>query len=309
MAPVLSVVAPCFEEEAVLERFHAELTRALRDLDFELVLVDDGSRDRTLEVMNALAARDPRVVPLSLSRNFGQAAALSAGLDAARGDAVVLMDADLQHPPELVLEMVERWRAGADVVSAVRRTTADASFFKRASSAGFYWLLNRVSEVPIEPGAADFCLLSKRVRDVLVAMPERHRFLRGLVAWVGFRRVFLEYDAPPRAAGETKYGARKMLRMALDGIFAFSTAPIRFAVRAGLFVVALGLVYVAYVLWRVATGGTVAGWASLMCVMLVLGGLQIVVAGLLGEYLARTFEQSKGRPIYVLKQGRDERAR
>lgn len=301
---LLSVVSPCFNEEGVIELFHRELVRVLATLpefDHEIVLVDDGSRDRTLAVLDQLAAADPRVRPVALSRNFGHQIALSAGLDAARGDVVVLMDSDLQHPPELLPAMVAAWRGGAEIVSTIRRRTA-APWLQRVTSRAFYWLLNRLSEVPIEPAAADFCLLSRRVRDQLVAMPERHRLLRGMVAWVGFSRTFLAFDAPPRAAGRTKYGWRKRIALAIDGILGFSTAPIRLAIWVGLLVVALGAIYLLYVLGKALwTGDVVTGWPSLISVVLILGGLQILFIGVIGAYLGRVFEQAKGRPLYVLR--------
>jgi glycosyltransferase involved in cell wall biosynthesis len=307
---VLSVVAPALNEAEVIERFYRELERVLQslpDLEHELILVDDGSSDTTLSILNRLARADPRLVPLSLSRNFGQGAALSAGLDAAQGDAVVLMDSDLQHPPALIPELVARWREGFDVVSTVRRSTRGGSLLKRWSSAGYYWALGRLSSTPMESGAADFCLLSRRVRDTLVALPERHRYLRGLIAWVGFRRTFVAFDAPERPAGQTKYDLRRMLRLALDGMFSFTDAPIHLAVRSGLIVLAVGLAHLlSLAVRRVVWGSELSGWEVLLGAAIVLGGLQIVFTGIVGEYLARVFEQVKGRPVYVLKQGRGE---
>lgn len=301
---LLSVVSPCFNEESVIELFHRELALVLDglpDLDAEIVLVDDGSRDRTLAVLDRLAAVDPRVRPVALSRNFGHQIALSAGLDAARGDLVVLMDSDLQHPPDLLPAMLQAVRGGADIVSTVRRTTA-APWLQRLTSRAFYWVLNRLSEVPIEPAAADFCLLTARVRDQLVAMPERHRLLRGMIAWVGFARTFLPFDAPPRAAGKTKYSWRKRMALAVDGILGFSTAPMRLAIWVGLWVAGLGALYLLYVLGKALwTGDVVTGWPSLISVTLILGGLQIVFIGVIGAYLGRVFEQAKGRPLYVLR--------
>lgn len=309
---LLSIVAPCFNEEAAIELFVREVARVqtmLPEFEHELVLVDDGSRDRTLEVLDRLAAADRRVRPVALSRNFGHQIAISAGLDHARGDLVVLMDSDLQHPPALLPQLLVRWRDGADIVSTIRRRTA-APWLQRVTSHGFYWLLNRVSEVPIEPAAADFCLLTKRVRDQLVAMPERHRMLRGMIAWVGFRRTFVEFDAPPRVAGTTKYRWRKRLALAIDGVLGFSMAPIRLMIQIGFVVVALGGVYLAYVLGKALwTGDVVAGWPSLISVVLILGGLQIVCMGVLGAYLGRVFEQSKGRPLYVLRRDVDAGSR
>ena len=307
---LLSVVAPCFNEAEVIERFYLELKATLdglAGLDHEILVVDDGSTDDTLAVLNRLSRVDRKLVPLSLSRNFGQAIALSAGLDAARGSAVVLMDCDLQHPPDLIPRMVSLWREGNDIVSTVRRSSEGTSWFKRVTSATFYWVLNHISETPIEPGGADFCLLSKRVRDSIVEMPERHRFLRGLISWVGFKRSLLPFEAPERAAGTTKYSYRKMVAMAIDATFAFSVAPIRILIRIGPIIAFLGFLYLTYILLSHWLGaGLVPGWGSLISVVLILGGLQIMFLGIVGEYLARVFEQAKGRPLYLLKQDRPE---
>lgn len=306
----LSVVTPCFNEAEGIEAFYCELERvlgSLPELDHEIIAVDDGSSDATLSILNRLARGDPHLVPLSLSRNFGQGAALSAGLDTARGDAVVLMDSDLQHPPALIPQLVARWRAGFDIVSTVRRTTRDGSRLKHWASAGYYWALARVSATPMESGAADFCLLSRRVRDTLVALPERHRYLRGLIGWVGFRRTFVPFDAPARHAGRTKYDLGRMLRLALDGVLSFTVAPIHLVVRSGLIVVAVGVLHLLYLAARSTIWSSeVPGWEALLGVVVVLGGLQFVFVGIIGEYLARVFEQVKGRPEYVLKQDRGE---
>lgn len=303
----LCVVSPCFNEAAGIRRFHAELSRvlaAIPDLDHRIVLVDDGSTDATLQVLDALAASDPRVRVYSLSRNFGHQIALTAGVDVAVGDAVVLMDSDLQHPPELLPALVEKWRAGADVVSAIRNRTADASVFKRLTAGAFYGFLNSISDTRIVPGAADFVLLSARAREALVRMPERHRFLRGMVSWIGFRREFVEYDAPARGAGASSYTLARMMRLGADALFSFSTAPVRLAVRLGLAVVACGMLYLVYILYALFAhpDQIVQGWSSLIVVVLILSGVQILLIGLTGEYVARIFEETKGRPLYFFKQ-------
>jgi dolichol-phosphate mannosyltransferase len=303
----LCVVSPCFNEAAGIRDFHAALRRTLdtlADLDHTIVLVDDGSTDGTLRVLDELAAADPNVRVYSLSRNFGHQVALTAGCDEARGDAIVLMDSDLQHPPELIPAMIAKWREGADVVSAVRLRTRGASVFKRLSSSVFYGLLNSVSETPIEPGAADFVLLSARAHAAVGRMPERHRFLRGMVSWIGFRREFVEYIAPPRASGSSNYTLRRMVRLASDALFSFSSAPVRLATRMGLAVVACGLLYLAYVFYTVLAHPEqiVPGWTSLVIVVLILSGVQILFIGLIGEYIARIFEEAKHRPLYFFKQ-------
>src|SRR5688572_21455610 len=246
--PVLCVVSPCYNEAEVIGPFYRELKRvlqALPDLDHRILFVDDGSSDATLERLNDIAAEDPSVDVYALSRNFGHQIALTAGLDAARGDAVVMMDSDLQHPPELIPRMVELWREGNDVVSALRRRTADETFFKGLSSRGFYTLINLLSNTPIEPGAADFCLLSRRAHKGLRSLPERHRFLRGMVSWIGFRRALVPYDAASRHAGKSKYTLRRMLALASNAVVSFSAAPLQAASRIGLAVVGAGCVYFA----------------------------------------------------------------
>ena len=301
----LSVVVPCFNEAVGIDRFHAELAAALDRLalSWHVYFIDDGSTDGTLERLNALAKGDRRVRVYSLSRNFGHQVALSAGLDVTEGTAVLMMDADLQHPPAIVPAMVEEWRAGADVVSAVRRETADATWFKRASARLFYWLINRLGDTPIVPGAADFCLLSTRAHAALCAMPERHRFLRGMVSWIGFTRVFVPFEAPERSAGTSKYTPLKMTALAADALLSFSAAPMRLASRMGVALLVPGAVYFVYILVRYVTmNDFVRGWGSLIGTLLVIGGIQLIFIGLVGEYLARIFEESKRRPLYFFKQ-------
>ncbi len=279
-------------------------------LQFEIIFVESGSTDATLDVLAELAEGDPRVSVYSLSNNNGgHQVALTAGLDVACADAVIQMDCDLQHPPELLSEMIELWRRGHDVVSAVRKTTADATLFKRLSSAGFYKFINLLSDTPIVPGAADFCLLSHRAHQALQSMPERHRFLRGMISWMGFKRAFVPFEAPPRAAGESKYRLWRLIKFAVDATLSFSAKPIRIVGLMGMVIVALGLVYVTYILLRhLLLGDLIQGWASLICTVLIIGGLQLVGIGISGEYIARVFEESKGRPLYFFKQTPDDQA-
>jgi polyisoprenyl-phosphate glycosyltransferase len=304
--PTLTIVAPCYNEAAGIETFHRQVRDVLDGiprLTGRIVFVDDGSTDGTLEKLNAIAMRDPSVDVYSLSRNFGHQVALSAGLDVARGDAVLMMDSDLQHPPSLIPELVRRWQSGFDVVSTVRHTTSGASVVKRAGAAAFYWLINRLSDVEIVPGAADFCLLSRRAHEALLAMPEHHRFLRGMVAWVGFPRALVPFDAPARPAGASKYTLLKMMGFAIDALLSFSAAPMRIASRMGMLLVLPGLAYLVYVVYRYfMIGDTVPGWGSTVSVLLIIGGTQLVFIGLIGEYLSRIFEETKQRPLYVLKQ-------
>ena len=307
--PPLSVVVPCYNEAEVVRVFKAEVTRVLERLDlaWRLVFIDDGSTDRTLEELNALAAADPRVRVYSLSRNFGHQIALSAGLDVTGDSLVLLMDADLQHPPDIIPRLIAEWRGGADVISTVRERTEGVGWFKRATAAVFYWLINRLTDTPIIPSAADFCLLSPRARRALCAMPERHRFLRGMISWIGFKRALVPFDAPMRRSGQSKYSAFKMLVLAFDAIFSFSAAPMRLATRLGFVLAVPGAVYFVYVMSRYfVTSDFVRGWGSLIGTMLIIGGIQLMFIGMTGEYLARIFEESKRRPLYFFKQQPDD---
>ncbi len=303
---LLSIVVPCFNESEVIGLFYRELRMvldALPDLDAEILFVDDGSTDDTLGQLNDLAERDPAIRVASLSRNFGHQITLSAGLDHAGGDAIILMDADLQHPPSLIPVLVERWREGYDIASGIRLRTEGASWFKNLTSSGFYSMLNALSGTKVPPGAADFCLMSERVYSALRDMPERHRFLRGMISWVGFRRALVPYESPARAAGQTKYSLVKMVTMALDAVFSFSAQPLLLALRTGLGITLLGFVYLAWTLiYGYLMHGLVPGYASLIGLVMILGGFQLVFIGLIGHYLARVFEEVKGRPIYLLKQ-------
>lgn len=301
----LAIVVPCYNEAANVDRFYAELVRALDGVvvDWSICFVDDGSEDETLRRLNAIAEGDRRVRVFSLSRNFGHQVALSAGLDVTRGSAVLMMDADLQHPPSIVPSMIALWRQGRDVVSAVREETEGASWFKRATAAAFYRAINRFGDTEIVPGAADFCLLSARAHAALCAMPERHRFLRGMVSWIGFDRAYVVFQAPRRSAGESKYTTLKMVGLALDAMFSFSAAPMRMATRLGLALFVPGTIYFAYILLRyVVMDDFVRGWGSLIGMLMMIGGVQLVFIGIVGEYLARIFEESKRRPLYFFKQ-------
>jgi dolichol-phosphate mannosyltransferase len=302
----ISVVCPCYNEADVIDLFYSELTAVLASLDrvrYEIIFVDDGSSDATLDRLNALAKNDSRVRVCSLSRNFGHQVALTAGLDFARGDAVIMMDTDLQHPPELIPEMIEKWRAGFDIVSAVRRHTRGASWFKNLTSKGFYVVVNKLSPTEIPAGVADFTLLSARVYRELRDMRERHRFVRGMISWMGFKRDFVYYEARDRAAGTSKYTFPKMASMALDAVLSFSSTPLRVATTIGIVITLLGFVYLMWIALRaILVGDLVVGWASLIAVSLILGGCQLLFIGLIGQYLARVFDEVKARPIYLLRQ-------
>jgi dolichol-phosphate mannosyltransferase len=298
----LSVVAPCYNEEAVLPEFHRRMSAVCASLHqpYELVLVNDGSRDKTWDRMMEVAARDPQVVCVSLARNHGHQLALTAGLSVCRGERILIIDADLQDPPELLLPMLESMDQGAEVVYGQRRRRQGESAFKLATAALFYRLINKIADVAIPRDTGDFRLVSRRVLEILQSMPERHRFIRGMVSWIGFRQEALLYDRDARFAGETKYPLRKMFKFAVDAITAFSVKPLTFASLAGLLASAIGLGLFVYSLIAWTIGGTVSGWTSLMASVGVLGGMQLLVLGIMGEYLGRLYEQSKGRPLFLI---------
>lgn len=302
----LSIVVPCFDEEACLPVLHERLTAAARAAvgeDYEIVLVNDGSRDRTWAIMTDLAAADSRLVAINLSRNHGHQLALTAGLDLCCGDRVLVIDADLQDPPELLSEMLATMRReNADVVYGVRKSRAGETAFKRATAHGFYRLLSRATEVNIPVDAGDFRLMSRRALDALLAMPEQARFIRGMVAWIGFKQVPLAYNRDVRFAGETKYPFRKMIRFAFDALTGFSSAPLKLASHAGLWLSLGSVLIVAYIFIGWLSGRTVPGWTSLMLVVVVLGAIQMFVLALMGEYLGRLYNQAKNRPLYIVQE-------
>lgn len=301
--PLLSIVIPCYNEEEVIGETIARLTlfcSALVDLDVELICVDDGSRDTTRALLRACAANDARFRIIGFARNFGHQIAVTAGIDAARGDAVVLIDADLQDPPDVMHQMIAKWREGYDVVYGTRTDRPGESAFKLATARGFYRLLNKLSDIPIPLDTGDFRLMSRAVVDTLRAMPERDRFVRGMVSWVGFRQTALPYSRAVRFAGVSKYPLRKMLRFAIDGILSFSTKPLQLSIGLGFFSALLalgGVVYVAAI--RMLTTEWVAGWAGTLIAVLFIGGVQLISVGVLGEYVGRIYNEIKGRPLYV----------
>ena len=314
----LSVVVPCFNEEAVIRETHRHLVAALEKvphLDFELVYVDDGSRDATLKHLRGLQRMDERVRVLALSRNFGHQIAVTAGLQSAAGDAVVIIDADLQDPPDVILEMIDRWRDGADVAYGIRTQREGETAFKRWTASAFYRLINRIADVAIPLDTGDFRLMDRKVVDAFLAMPERDRFVRGMVAWTGFRQEPVPYRRAARIAGETKYPFRKMLRFAIDGILSFSLVPLRLATYVGFFASILALSGIVYALaLRILTDIWITGWTLLFIAIVFFGGVQLVLIGIMGEYLGRIYGEVKRRPLYLVKErlgfaptGRDSR--
>jgi dolichol-phosphate mannosyltransferase len=303
---LISVVAPVLDEIELIDRFVARTLAALNGERVELVLVDDGSTDGTGERLDALAAEDPRLRVLHLSRNFGHQAALTAGLDHARGDAVVMIDADLQDPPEVIPQLVERWRDGVDVVYGVRQERAGESRFKLATAHGFYRVFNALTEVRIAPDSGDFRLLDRRALTALLAMPERSRFLRGMTAWVGFTQTGVAYERDARAAGQTKYPLRKMVRFSFDAISSFSHAPLRLATYAGFVLALIAFLAMPVIVVLRLAGAYQSGFATITLIVLLLGGIQLIAIGILGEYLGRIYDEVKQRPLYVLRDGADE---
>jgi len=303
---LLSVVIPCYNEEAVIGETVRRLRgfcAALRDIDVELIFVDDGSHDRTRELLKQFAVDDPRIKIIGFARNFGHQIAVTAGIDAAAGDAVALIDADLQDPPEVIHEMMVKWRDGYDVVYGTRTERSGESALKVATARGFYRLLRRLSDVPIPLDTGDFRLMSRNVVDTLKAMPERARFVRGMVSWIGFKQVALPYKREERFAGESKYPMRKMLHFAMDGLLSFSTKPLQMSVAMGLACACLALLGIFYVLFlRLFTRVWVQGWAAIMIAVLFMGGVQLISVGILGEYVGRIYNEIKNRPLYVVQE-------
>ncbi len=302
--PVVSVVAPCFNEEDNLDALETRVMAACREAvgdDFEIVLIDDGSRDRTWEMIRARAERNPHIRGLTLSRNFGHQIALSAGLDTCVGDWIFVIDADLQDPPELLGEMLRIARDGADVVYGKRRRRPGDSWIRQTTAAVFYRFLNWMSDIEIPTDAGDFRLMSRRVLDTLKSMPEQHRYIRGMVSWVGFKQVPYLYDRDERKAGVTGYNFRRLIKFGIDAIVGFSDQPLRLASHIGLLVMGLGVAVIVLLIYLWAFAQVEApGWISLMATVLFLGGLNLLFLGLIGEYVGRVFLQVKARPLYVV---------
>jgi polyisoprenyl-phosphate glycosyltransferase len=306
--PELSVVAPVYNEANGIAEFCRRVASALDGEDYELVLVDDGSRDDSVAVITALRSNDERVRLITLSRNFGHQAALSAGLDAARGQAVVTIDSDLQDPPETIPELVAAWRGGADVVHAVRHVRPGEPRLRVAAIRLFYRLFTRLVDLPDYPGhSGDFRLLSRRALDSLVALPERNRFLRGLSAWVGYQQVVVQYERSPRYADSSKYPFRRLLRLATDGIVSFSVVPLRLASLIGiLFSLVAFIAIPVVVILRLLGQYEISGVASIHILVLLIGGIQLIFLGVIGEYLARSYDEAKRRPLYVVDEQRTQ---
>ena len=304
---LLSVVAPVYNEEELVDVFYERATAALKGINYELIIVNDGSSDSTPARLDTLADNDERLRIVHLSRNFGHQAALTAGLEHARGDAVAMLDADLQDPPELIVdEMLPAWREGADVVYAVRRERQGESTFKLTTARWFYSLFERLTHVGLEPNSGDFRLLDRRALDALLSMGERSRFLRGMTVWVGFVQTAVAYDRDARYAGETKYTVRKMLRFSLDALTSFSHAPLQAATYLGFLFSGLAFIAIPVVVILHFAGSYLPGFGSITIAVLMLGGIQLIAIGLIGEYVGRIYDEVKRRPLYIVREQRNE---
>jgi len=304
----VDLVIPVFNEAGVVDQTYASLCEVIDPLKhkFTIYYVDDGSKDDTVETLKSLAKKDKRMVVLELSRNFGHQAALTAGLDASQGDFVISLDADGQHPPEMIAEMIELFVQGYDIVQAQRIDEEKSVSFKQLTSSAFYRLINRISGTRVEPGAADFRGMSRQAVDALKAMPEYHRFLRGMISWIGYKSIILPYRQPNRIAGQSKYSLNKMLRLAMDAIFSFSLVPLYIGLSAGGIFFCLAALEIVYVLsfWvRGETSTLAPGWSSLMFIILITSGMLMVLLGFVGVYVGYIFQEVKRRPQYLLKDG------
>ena len=298
---LLSVVAPVYQEEATIERFCAAVTESLSGLSYELILVDDGSTDATPVILERLAAADQRIKLVRLSRNFGHQAALTAGLDHAAGNVAVTLDSDLQDPPSLIPALLERWRAGADVVYAVRRARAGESRFKLRTAGLFYRLFRALASVDLQANSGDFRLFDRRVLDALLSMGERSRFLRGMSIWVGFTQDSVAYDRDPRYAGSTKFTLGRMLRFSFDAIASFSYRPLQLATALGFLISGIAFVAIPVVIVLKLAGDYLYGFSTVEISILLLGGIQLITIGMIGEYVGRIFDEVKGRPLYLVR--------
>jgi glycosyltransferase involved in cell wall biosynthesis len=300
----ISVVIPCYNEELVLRETHKRLTQTMSRLDYEyeLIFVNDGSKDSTIDILQEIANTDMHVKVLDFSRNFGHQIAVTAGIHHASGDAVVLIDSDLQDPPELIEQFVEKWEEGYDVVYAVRRKREGESKFKLWTAALFYRTMYKMTDIDIPLDTGDFRLMDRKVVDSLNQLPEHHRFIRGLVSWVGFRQIGIPYDRAERFAGESKYPLKKMIKFAIDGITSFSFKPLQMATKLGMYSALVGFIGILLILFlRLFTNQTIQGWASIMVVILFMGGVQLLMLGIIGEYLGRIYDEVRGRPLYLLR--------
>ncbi len=304
MKKKISIVIPSFNEEGNIEQLASRLLEAIKPLSvyvFEIIFIDDGSSDHTLERLKLLALMDDRIFYVELSRNFGHQNALKAGYDFAAGDCIISMDGDMQHPPEMIGQFIEKWEEGYDVVYSCREYQDDATIFKTKTSDIFYSIINSLSDTKIEKGTADFRLIDRKVANVLVQLNENGLFMRGLIKWLGFKQYAIHYQAEARFSGKSKYTLKKMMRFAVEGITAFSVRPLYIATGIGAFFSVLSLLYIPYILISYYMGHVVAGWSSVLASVVFFGGVQLMVLGIIGMYLGKLFMQAKQRPNYIIR--------
>ncbi|MCM3772741.1 MULTISPECIES: glycosyltransferase family 2 protein [Priestia] len=300
-----SIVVPVYNEEEVIHETYRRLTEVMRSTKeaYELLFVNDGSRDRTAEIIKDYSEQDPAVVLLDFARNFGHQIAITAGMDYARGEAVVVIDADLQDPPELILEMIEKWKQGFDVVYAKRTKRKGETYFKKQTAAMFYRFLRAMTDIDIPLDTGDFRLLDRKVCNQMNSIQEKNRFVRGLVSWVGFKQIAVEYERDERLAGESKYPLKKMLKLSMDGITSFSYKPLKLASYAGVTLSGIGFIYLLVVLYlKLFTDSTITGWSSLIVIQLFFSGIILIMLGMIGEYIGRIYDETKNRPLYIVRE-------
>lgn len=300
---MLSIVVPVYNEQLNIEKFYTEVIKNVATLDmaFEIIFVDDGSSDTTPLLLSRLTKQDLHVRALILARNFGHQLAITCGMDHARGDAIITMDGDLQHPPEMIPDLVQKWREGYDVVQTVRESTDDVGILKRLTSKWYYILLNALSPVHITPGGSDFRLIDRRVLETFSLFREHDRFIRGMIGDIGYRQIKVNFVAPKRFAGKSKFSVRKMIHFALDGITAYSKIPLRLALYTGLISGMISILIILHVLYCKIAGEAIPGWATSMVVVCLIGGLQLIFLGIIGEYIGRIFQEVKNRPLYWVR--------
>lgn len=299
-----SIVVPVYNEEEVIHETYRRLTEVMRSTGeaYELIFVNDGSRDRTAEILKEYSQKDESVILLDFSRNFGHQIAITAGMDYSRGKAVVVIDADLQDPPELILEMIKKWKQGYDVVYAKRTKRKGETVFKKQTAKMFYRFLHSMTDIDIPLDTGDFRLLDRRVCDQMNSLHEKNRFVRGLVSWVGFKQIAVEYERDERLAGESKYPLKKMLKLSMDGITSFSYKPLKLASYAGVTLSGIGFIYLFVVLYlKLFTNSTITGWSSLIVIQLIFSGITLFILGMIGEYIGRIYDETKQRPLYIVR--------
>lgn len=299
-----SIVVPVFNEEKVLNELYRRLTIVMSKLreSYEIIFINDGSIDNSLEIMEKLHSKDKRIKIIDFSRNYGQQIATTAGIDYATGEAIVIIDADLQDPPKVIPELVKKWKKGYDVVYGVRKKREGENFFKKVTASIFYKFLNKITDINIPLDAGDFRLIDRKVADNLKTIREKNRYIRGLTSWIGFRQIGVLYDREKRFAGYTKYTLAKMLKLALDAVFSFSNYPLKIAIYIGFLISGLSFLYLIYVLiLKIFMDVTIQGWASIIVAVFFLGGVQLICIGIIGEYIGRIGEEVKKRPLYIIK--------